>query len=127
MPQKEIELWWRQATSDIESARYNLEGKHLDVASFLAQQAAEKALKALRMRELREIIKTHDLVKLAKDVKAPINIVDNCANLNPVYIDTRYPDYADTIPAELYSEKAVENFIAAAEEVLAWTKKKLQL
>jgi len=35
-------------------------------------------------------------------VKAPELVIDNCSKLNPVYIDTRYPDYTEIIPAELY-------------------------
>ncbi|MBI5393641.1 HEPN domain-containing protein [Candidatus Woesearchaeota archaeon] len=86
MIKKEVELWVRQALSDLDAAKYNLAGKKYDVAVFLAHQAAEKVLKALRIQELRELIKTHDLLRLAKDVDAPLLLIQKCSLLNPVYI-----------------------------------------
>jgi HEPN domain-containing protein len=38
--------WWRQARRDLESATINADHARHEVACFLSQQAAEKALKA---------------------------------------------------------------------------------
>ncbi len=126
MIRKEVELWWRQAIRDLESAKYNLQGNVCEVAAFLAHQSVEKALKALHIKELASIHKIHDLSKLARDIKAPAKIINDCATLNPVYIETRYPDYTDTIPADLYLQEEVQTFIDTAEEVLEWVNKKLK-
>ena len=121
-----VARWWKQAENDLESALYNLEGKRLDVAAFLAHQAVAKALKALRIKELKQNIKSHDLVLLARELHAPNNVVVKCSLLNPTYIDTRYPDYTEHIPAELYDEGDVKKFIEVAEVVLEWIKKRIE-
>lgn len=41
------EPWWEQAQADLEASSWNIQGAHYDVAAERAQQAAEKALKAL--------------------------------------------------------------------------------
>jgi HEPN domain-containing protein len=43
----EAERWFKQAGYDLKAARWNIEGEFHDTACFLAQQAAEKALKSL--------------------------------------------------------------------------------
>lgn len=45
--EREARRWWRQAGRDLDSARVNAEQGIHEVACFLAQQSAEKALKAL--------------------------------------------------------------------------------
>jgi len=43
----EARVWFSKAERDLDSARYNMKGGKHEVAAFLSQQAAEKALKAL--------------------------------------------------------------------------------
>ena len=44
---QESDEWWEQANKDLKAAKSNFLTKEYNVASFLSQQAAEKALKAL--------------------------------------------------------------------------------
>jgi HEPN domain-containing protein len=44
---EEVEEWVRQAQEDILAVQTNLQGGRYNWACFIAQQAAEKALKAL--------------------------------------------------------------------------------
>lgn len=69
---KEIENWWKQAEADLNSAKNSFNSKDYYVCAFLCQQAVEKALKALLFKKGFELIKTHDLVLLAKKINAPI-------------------------------------------------------
>ena len=87
-------------------------------ASFQSHQAVEKALKFLNLKINNVMIKTHDLVLLAKKVNAPITIVEKCSKINPSYLDTRYPD----IPKS-YNKADAKNIVDLAEEVIKWIKK----
>ena len=44
---KNVQDWWRQAEADLDTAIFNLNGKKYYASVIFAQQAAEKALKAL--------------------------------------------------------------------------------
>ncbi len=44
--QEEVKNWWDQANEDLKAAKDSLKTRHYAWASFQAQQAAEKALKA---------------------------------------------------------------------------------
>ena len=115
---EESEKWMAKATSDLATARYNLEGDMLDAALFYSQQAAEKALKTLYIKKYKKLLKIHDLVLLARKVNAPKEIIVLCSKINPAYTDARYPDLSRD-----YSEKDAQEIINFAEEVLKWTKK----
>ena len=58
---KEVDNWLRQAQSDLIAAGNSLKSKNYDWSCFQAQQAAEKALKALYLQTFKEIRKVHDL------------------------------------------------------------------
>lgn len=61
--------------------------------------------------------KIHDLVELAKKVKAPQNILELCDALNPHYIETRY--LIDVNYDKDMSKEALDN----ARKVVLWAKK----
>lgn len=90
--EEEIENWWESGKKDLETARYNLSGDRLDAAAFLAQQAAEKSLKALQIKKFGKFEKTHDLVLLAKSINALMGTIQLCELITPFYTVTRYPD-----------------------------------
>ena len=46
-PDEEALRWLRQSEADLDAAKYNFEGNIYYLVCFLAQQIAEKALKAL--------------------------------------------------------------------------------
>lgn len=122
---EEVKNWWKQARHDFEVAEYNLKGNMLDSAAFYAQQSVEKGLKALYLEKKNELWRTHDLVKLANLVNAPVKIVKFCNDLSPIYFEDRYPDFLDVIPAEKFSEEDVNEFIKKAEKTIKWIKTKL--
>lgn len=122
-----VKNWILQAESDLDSAKYNFKGKKLDVAAYLCQQCAEKGLKAIYLNISNELWKTHDLVKLGTLVNAPKNIIGICNDLNPIYVEDRYPDFSDVIPAKKFAEKDIKQFLKKAEKALKWIKKQLKL
>ena len=121
---EEIENWWKQAKRDLKSANNSLKSGDFYIASFLSQQAIEKGLKALYLKEKNHIKKIHNIVILAKELNLPINLIEDCDKINPVYIDTRYP-HARELPFKGYRKERSKDDIMAAKRVLKWLKKKI--
>lgn len=119
----EAENWWKQAKKDLNTGRNNLKNKDYYAASFFAQQSVEKGLKALQIKKEKKIIKTHDLLFLAKRLNLPENLSRSCDRLNPIYIQTRYPDANGGF--EDYSEEESKEDLEMAEEVLKWIEQNL--
>lgn len=86
---EEVKRWWKQTLKDIDTAKSLYRIKRYDYSYFWCQQAAEKALKTLLLNKGNKLIKTHDLVLLARKLDAPKNIIQICKELTPVYVETR--------------------------------------
>ncbi len=110
--------WWEKGKQDIDVAEYNLAGGKLGAAAFYSEQAVEKALKALVILRFDEVSKTHELVALSRTLKAPKDIENLCAKINPAYTVTRYPDAGGD-----FDKSDVEEIFAAAKKVLKWVEK----
>ena len=117
-----VKNWILQAECDLDSAKYNLKGKRLDVAAYLCHQSVEKALKALYLKTHKELWKTHDLVKLAMLVNASDEVIAICNDINPIYLEDRYPDFSDVIPAKKFLEGDVRGFVKKVEVLVKWIK-----
>jgi HEPN domain-containing protein len=91
-------------------------------ACFLAQQAGEKALKALLAAEDRDL-RTHSLTGLLRELGEGI---EECwrvtaRQLDKLYVPTRYPDaLGDEAPMDVFGPEDAEAAIGAAEPMLAW-------
>ncbi len=74
---------------------------------FIAQQVAEKALKAIAFRNEYEIVKSHSIVQIAKSLKLNGQIEEYGKVLDLYYISTRYPDALpdNAIPSDSFSRK----------------------
>ncbi len=115
-PASESLRWWRQAESDLKTAEVLFDEGAFDACAFHAQQAAEKAVKALLyLRGLRPF--GHSVTALQEGFPTPEPEVENAAvGLDKHYISARYPDaFEDKIPAEFYSYEL-------AKEALTWTR-----
>src|SRR3990167_5754487 len=89
----EYKEWFSQALRDFDTAKYNIEGARFESGAFFLQQSAEKALKSVYIKKFKTLLKTHDLVLLAKKLHAPEKIIGYCRDLNPAYSYTRYRIY----------------------------------
>jgi HEPN domain-containing protein len=89
--------WWRLAIGELAGARA-LAARHVAparLAASMAQQAAEKALKALVALDGDEPPRTHDLVALAGSLRSAPAIrsrIDDLQRLTDVLMSSRYPD-----------------------------------
>ncbi len=119
--QEDVKVWLEQAKADLKAAEKNIDINELKVAAFLSQQATEKALKALYIKKFKKLLKTHDLVLLARKMDMPEDLINKCKNLSPAYIYTRYPDAIEI--RELGD--VISELITHAKEVLQWVEKRL--
>lgn len=111
----------KQAERDLENARKNIGIEAYDLASFVAQQAVEKFLKAAWMvAEGRESPRTHSLVELGDPLGVPSGLRKHLVYLNADYTTARYPDAANGVPYEIYDRETAESKVAAAEELFQW-------
>jgi len=123
---KEIVNWWKQSEADIKSAKNSFTSRDYYASAFWCQQAVEKALKALMIKEKKELIKTHNLSKIAKLLNIPHALLIKISALEPIYQETRYPDVSSKIPAEEFEEKDANGFLSDASEVIAWIRNKIK-
>ncbi len=111
--------WFRQAERDLEDAVYNREGERYNLACFLCQQAAEKAVKAYLYRRGAEDVWGNSLLDLCEDAKIFEMFFDTikaeARQLDKYYDITRYPAYLPSgIPAEAFDDDDAERAIELA-------------
>jgi len=115
--------WLRQAESDLQHARHALESGDHEWACFAAQQAAEKAAKAVHAARGQEAwghVVTELLDALRPDARIDAPLLDRARALDKLYIPTRYPNgLAGGAPADFYTRPEAERAIEDAEAVLA--------
>jgi HEPN domain-containing protein len=117
--------WFAQAERDLEHARAaQREGRH-EWACFAAEQAAEKAVKALHLH-LGQEAWGHAVARLLSElpVAVPPDLVERGKVLDNFYIPTRYPNgHPEGAPFEhfgpLQSEEALRHAGAIVEFVRA--------
>ena len=115
--------WFRQAERDLEDATFNRQGERYNLACFLCQQAAEKAVKAYLYRRGAEDVWGNSLLDLCEDAKIFEMYFDTikaeARQLDKYYDITRYPQYLPSgIPAEAFDDIDAERAIELAEIVV---------
>ncbi|MCR4335878.1 MAG: HEPN domain-containing protein [archaeon] len=123
---KEVLDWLNAAEDDLNTAGILLEQGVFYASAFYSQQASEKALKGVYIYKFKKIALRHNIIGLASELNAPEKIVSACKKLNPHYVQSRYPDAANALPAESYDEEIAEELLAEAREVFKWSEKKTQ-
>jgi HEPN domain-containing protein len=114
--------WWQQAARDLAHARHAAEDGDYEWAAFAAQQAAEKALKALVMAHGGEPW-GHLLTSLAEGLpdatQAPPAVLDAARRLDKHYVPARYPNgFASGYPGMLYTRGEAEQAIDDASAII---------
>jgi len=121
---KQVKQWLRYAEIDLLSAEKLLNEEELTRSvTFHSHQAVEKSLKAILENEDIRIPKTHDLEKLygvilKQGIKLELE-EDILAQLNDVYIDSRYPGDPGLIPEGVPSREKANEFFNAAGKIYA--------
>lgn len=86
--------------------------------------SSRKSIKTLLLKRGLKLIKTHDLVLLAKKLNAPKEIIQMCKELTPVYVETRYPDINEK-GFRKYTKKETEEDLKIMNRIVKWVKKNL--
>ena len=121
MPERHQD-WLRQARDDLDHARLSARQAHLEWAAFAAQQAAEKACKALHL-SLGSDAWGHDLMALLAALPAAQaphpDLVDRAKGLDKHYLPSRYPTgFAQGTPRDHYTLREAEQAISDAAAVI---------
>lgn len=126
----DVQIWLEFAEYDLKTAKWNLEGNLFTSTCYCAQQAAEKALKALILTKGHIIPKVHSLDRLISELhKLQVETADikkPTLRLDAFYISTRYPgEYGG--PSGLYNKKDAKNALKSAEEIIVFVKGEIKV
>ncbi|MCL1820370.1 MAG: HEPN domain-containing protein [Oscillospiraceae bacterium] len=131
IPNEKIQYWFDLADEDLSVAKILIDNNKLLYAAFMCHQVVEKALKGIIARDCAEDEippKIHHLTKLAKRALLFEKLTEEqkslLADINPLNIEARYPEYKRMIADSLTLEK-LRKLIAETEELLCWIKTQL--
>jgi HEPN domain-containing protein len=129
-PREEGDRWLRQAKQDLDDAQYARDGSRFHLTCFLAQQSAEKALKAFLYSRGQALVWGHSVARLCQDATALdaefADLRTKAAPLDKYYIPTRYPNgLPDGIPAEAFDAVDAERALELAGLVITFVEARL--
>lgn len=121
--------WFRQAERDIEHAKSAIDAGHFEWACFAAQQAAEKAMKALYQSVHVDAI-AHSISRLLQDLADPlkpsVQLVERAKELDKHYIPSRYPNFhPEGAPLDYYTESEARRAVQGAKEIVEFCRDKI--
>lgn len=125
--------WLEQAEHDLDAAKKNLEIlKFYSDTCFLAEQAAQKALKAFLYFKGKRYVLIHSVAALVEAIleydKEFEPLIKYGRKLDQYYIPTRYPDALapPAIPFETYAKEQAEEALKYAQEIFNLIKGKIK-
>jgi HEPN domain-containing protein len=114
--------WFAQAERDLEQAKDSKERGHHEWACFAAQQAAEKAVKALHL-SLGQEAWGHVVARLLRELPIPVDpvMIEKAKVLDNAYVPSRYPNsHPEGAPFEHYGPIQSDEAIRYAGEIIAF-------
>jgi HEPN domain-containing protein len=122
-PKKEASRWLEQSRRDLDDARYNASGNRHNVACFLSQQAAEKALKAYLYAGGKTLVWGHSVDELCRQAATAAPEFDSLrrrvGKLDRFYIPTRYPNgLPGGLPSESFDDRDSQQALDLAREAI---------
>ena len=116
--------WLNRARSNLARAKVFVPGGYLEDLCFDAQQAAEKAIKAVMIGRDIDFPYIHDLARLLMILEARgediPHTIRHAAKLTQYAAHTRYPGFEEPV-----SEPEYQEAIAIAEAVVRWAEERL--
>jgi HEPN domain-containing protein len=124
-PRDEAIRWLTQAEDEYADAVHLMGQERFYLSLFLAQQSAEKALKAFMYMKEQEHVFTHsvgELLKLSLSLDKDFQSVQDAKRLDDYYIPTRYPNgLPGDIPSRYFDD------FDEAKQALGWSEKVIRL
>ena len=118
--------WLKQADRDFEQAMDSRRAERHEWACFAAQQAAEKAVKALHLharQKARGCIISQLLEELPETIDVPELLVEKGRVLDNFYIPSRYPNgHSAGAPFEHYGPLQSEKAVRYASEIIEFVR-----
>ena len=126
-PKKEAKRWFDQGIRDAESAVKVKEQGIYELSCFLAQQSAEKLLKAFLYYQGEAPVVGHSTFYLAKQCQEYDDRFKKslraCKRLDALYIPTRYPNgLIEGIPYEVFDAEDAGQALKDLEEIKSLVK-----
>ena len=123
-PANDPHEWLKRARSNLVRARQREAGVYLEDLCFDAQQAAEKAVKAVLVARRIDFPYLHDLTHLVSLLKGAGEVlpeaIRNAGRLTPYAVLTRYPGTVRPV-----TERDYERAVKIAEAVVGWAGEQL--
>ena len=115
MKQGRYRDWLKQAVSDLSWGAHSLEGGHYAQTCFIAQQVAEKSLKALAYYRGAELVRGYSALAITRELGINDELERAAMRLDQYYISTRYPDAQPAgAPCELFTREQAEEALGFA-------------
>jgi HEPN domain-containing protein len=124
-------LWLRQAADDYRFARAALSGGFCAQGCFIAQQVAEKAVKAVHYHLGARTVVGHSIQALLRKLNARAQVtpglLELAGQLDQYYVSTRYPDALPGIaPSDAFSRKQAQQAVRSAGKLLRWAQARVR-
>lgn len=127
MPERSKD-WLKQAMKDLQHAKNSIESQDYEWSCFAAQQAAEKAVRALYQKQHMDAW-GHTVSILLAEIKenipitVPDTIIDEAKILDKHYIPARYPNgFESGAPFDFYTKKEAQEAVQIAEHIIEYCK-----
>jgi HEPN domain-containing protein len=125
MPERS-EDWIKQAVRDLKTAEDIAKSGSFEWSCFVAQQAAEKAVKAV-FQKLNAVAWGHSVLDLMKVLSRKTTVTEellNCARtLDRYYVPTRYPNsFESGSPYEYFTRKDAEDALVCSKRIIEFCK-----
>ncbi|HHS98110.1 MAG TPA: HEPN domain-containing protein [Chloroflexi bacterium] len=128
--EEEARWWLAQARSDFSALDVLFRAGKYDLVCFLSQQVAEKALKAYLIAQGEELILSHSVARLcsmaAEFDPAFSDLRREIKALTPYYVEARYPNALEEIPAVFFDENDAQEAMEMAEKALRFVERRFE-
>lgn len=126
-PREEALRWLEEAEFDLKAARDAAQDGNYNWACFIAQQAAEKAVKAVRIQRDEDVAHIHSVAALIRGdrrrrlmpLKEMASLLSEAQELDHHYIPSRYPNSVPFgLPHEFYNQEKADLCLQYARRIL---------
>lgn len=124
-----VRKWLERARYDLDTAKAMLNTRRYLYVAFMCQQSLEKILKAIIIEKGGEVLRTHNLVRLAEMAGVypfmTIEFKDFLTDLTPYAVVSRYGDYKRKL-SEIINKKMAIKYLDKTEEIFKWLRKRVK-